>query len=54
MTMDEETTYFMTQIIPEQRTRGDHGFLCETRVLGEGVKKGLELKMRSEWIRWPL
>lgn len=44
----------MTQIILEQRTRGDHGFIREIRVIGEGLKESLELEMRSEGIGWPL
>ena len=44
----------MAQIIPEQRTRGNHGFTREVGVAGEGVKEGLELEVRSEGVCWPL
>ena len=44
----------MTQIILKQRTRGNHGLVCEIRVMGEGLKEGLELEMRPEGVRWPL
>jgi hypothetical protein len=48
------TTYFMTQIVLEKRTGGEHGFICEVGVVGEGLKESLELEVRSEGIRWPL
>lgn len=47
-------TYFMTQIILKQGTRGDHGFMREVGVVGEGLKECLELEVRSERVRWPL
>ena len=44
----------MAQIVLEQRTRGDHGFIREAGVAGERLKEGLELEVRSERVRWPL
>ena len=44
----------MTRIILKQRARGDHGFIREVWVVGEGLKERLELEMGSESICWPL
>jgi len=46
-------TYFMTLVVLEQRTRGDHGSIREARVARERLKEGLELEVGSEGVRWP-
>jgi len=47
-------THFMTRVVLEQRTRGNHGPVREVGVARERLKEGLELEMGSEGVCWPL